>query len=135
MWFRVVGNIRFSILTISFLIINSNAFKVQAESDLDPEDANFERTMRSVDFEKLQEDLEEEQQKRAPQLSINADLHSLADHVMNQGSAGSAASLYRLGKRAPSLSVNQDSMLLADSMRGDKTETSMGLLHRSVILI
>ena len=134
MWLRVIGNIRFSILTIGFLIINSNAFKVLAESDIEADDANFERTVRSVDFEKLQEDLEDEQHKRAPQLSINADLHNLVGHVRNQGNEASAASLYRLGKRAPSLSVNQDSMLLADSMRGGKAENSMGLLHRLVTL-
>ena len=57
--------------------------------------------------------------KRAAQLSINQDLHAIANGLKPGGGRGSSQTLLnRLGKRAPSLSVNADLMAIADSMRG-----------------
>ena len=65
--------------------------------------------------------------KRAPQLSINQDLHAIANGLKSGGSQGSSLNLLnRLGKRAPSLSVNADLMAIADSMRGKKTLMDSG---------
>ncbi len=56
--------------------------------------------------------------KRAPQLSINQDLHAIANSLNKAGGGSSKILLNRLGKRAPSLSVNADLMAIADSLRG-----------------
>ena len=66
--------------------------------------------------------------KRAPPMSINQDLRTLAD--MYHSSSGSSSSLLnRLGKRVP-VSVNQSLRTLADMYNQESGVASKGLLNR-----